>query len=174
MPYTQETVPGYPLKLHFQIPCFPYFFHVRPHIFHVPIYAICDYYIHKTDLVENLFVDLVDLSSFKKNRNFSRQYQIIFYFENQGIYNLGKPNSLCFGKISKFPVFSLTGNFLGHFPCFPCAVGTLNACVQVGLRCTPRHTQQYTTRTATMHCEISAPLEPSPHPMELLTFSFEV
>ena len=28
--------------------------------------------------------------------------------------------SMCFGKISKFLVFSL-----GHFPCFPCAVGTL-------------------------------------------------
>ena len=33
--------------------------------------------------------------------------------------------SLCLGKISKFPVFSLTGNFFDHFPCFPCAVGTL-------------------------------------------------
>ena len=33
--------------------------------------------------------------------------------------------SLCFDKISKFPVFSLTGIFVGHFPCFPCAVGTL-------------------------------------------------
>ena len=29
------------------------------------------------------------------------------------------------GPQNKFPVFSLTGNFLGHFPCFPCAVGTL-------------------------------------------------
>ena len=34
--------------------------------------------------------------------------------------------SLCFGKISKFPVFSLTGIFFCHFPCFPCGVGTLN------------------------------------------------
>ena len=33
--------------------------------------------------------------------------------------------SLCFGKIFKIPVFSLTGNIVGHFPCFPCAVGTL-------------------------------------------------
>ena len=33
--------------------------------------------------------------------------------------------SLCFGKISKFPVFSMTGIFFGYFPCFPCAVGTL-------------------------------------------------
>ena len=42
------------------------------------------------------------------------------------MYNLSKTNSLCFGKISKFPVFSLRGNFFGHFPCFPCAVGTLH------------------------------------------------
>ena len=33
--------------------------------------------------------------------------------------------SLCFGKIAQFPVFSLTGIFFGHFPGFPCAVGTL-------------------------------------------------
>ena len=39
---------------------------------------------------------------------------------------MSKPNSLCFGKISKFPVFSLIGIFFGHFPCFPCAVGTLS------------------------------------------------
>ena len=31
----------------------------------------------------------------------------------------------CFGKISRIPVFSQTGNFCCHFPCFPCAVGTL-------------------------------------------------
>ena len=31
--------------------------------------------------------------------------------------------SQCFGIISRFPVFSLTGNLFGHFPC---AVGTLS------------------------------------------------
>ena len=29
------------------------------------------------------------------------------------------------GNISIFPVFSISGIFLGPFPCFPCAVGTL-------------------------------------------------
>ena len=29
------------------------------------------------------------------------------------------PNSLCFDKISKFPVFSLSGIFFCHFPVFP-------------------------------------------------------
>ena len=33
--------------------------------------------------------------------------------------------SLCFGKISKYPVFSLKGFVFGLFPCFPYAVGTL-------------------------------------------------
>ena len=33
---------------------------------------------------------------------------------------------MCFGKISKFLVFSLTRNFWDHFPSFPCAVGTLS------------------------------------------------
>ena len=46
---------GYPLKLYFQIPCV---FPVRPQIFPVPIYIICEYNIHRNDLV--------DLSSFWK------------------------------------------------------------------------------------------------------------
>ena len=46
--------------------CFPCFFLVQPQIIPVPIYMICNYYIHKTDLA--------DLSSFwKKNLQFSRQ-----------------------------------------------------------------------------------------------------
>ena len=53
---------GYPLKLHFQFPCV---FPVLPHIFPVPLYVICDYYIHKTDLA--------DLSSFKQIWEFSWQ-----------------------------------------------------------------------------------------------------
>ena len=40
------TYSGYPLKFYFQIPCV---FPVRPQIFPVPIYVICDYYIHKTN-----------------------------------------------------------------------------------------------------------------------------
>ena len=47
------SVTGYPLKLHFQIPCV---FPVRLQIFPLTIYVICD--IHKTELA--------DLSSFKK------------------------------------------------------------------------------------------------------------
>ena len=41
---------------------------------------------------------------------------------------MGKQNSLCFGKISKFPVFSMTGIY------FPCAVGTLNEHTPSGRR----------------------------------------
>ena len=40
---------GYPLKLYFQIPCV---FPVRPQIFPVPIYIMCEYYIHRTDLAD--------------------------------------------------------------------------------------------------------------------------
>ena len=60
---------GYPFKLHFQnslcIPC-------PTANFPVPIYMICDYYIHNTDLV--------DLSSLKKIGNFHGKYQNSFYF----------------------------------------------------------------------------------------------
>ena len=103
--------------------CFPCVFPVQSQFFPVPISIICDYYIHKTDLAY--------LSSFwEKNGNCHGKYRNILYLWHQGIYNLRKQNSLsvCFGKISKFPVFSLTGIFFGHFPCFPCfpcAVGTL-------------------------------------------------
>ena len=63
----------YPLKLYFQIPCV---FPVQPRIFPVPIYIICEYYKHRTDLA--------DLSSFwEKNGNFLGKYRRI-------------PNSLCF------------------------------------------------------------------------------
>ena len=50
---------GYPLKLYFQIPCV---FPVQLQIFPVPIYIMCDYYIHKTDLA--------DLSSFWEKMDF--------------------------------------------------------------------------------------------------------
>ena len=48
--------------------------------------------------------------------------------------NLSKPNSLCFGKIFKVPVFS-GQNLFGHFPCFSCAVGTLRDGLTVSLSC---------------------------------------
>ena len=51
--FIKKHLTGYPLELYFQIPCV---FPVRTHIFPGPIYIICDYYIHKTDLA--------DLSSF--------------------------------------------------------------------------------------------------------------
>ena len=75
----------------------------------MPIYVICDSSIRKTDLA--------DLSRFLKRMEFLRQ--ILKYLKNQGIYNLSKPNSLCFGKISKIPVFSLAGNIVAIFPVFP-------------------------------------------------------
>ena len=53
--------------------CFPCFVLVRRQIFPVPIYVICDYYIHKTDWA--------DLSSFKKNLEISAaNYVISFTF----------------------------------------------------------------------------------------------
>ena len=54
---------------------------------------------------------------------FTANTEISYIFISENL-QLDKPNSLCFVKISKFPVFSLTVNF-GHFPCFPCPVGTL-------------------------------------------------
>ena len=40
----------------------------------------------------------------RKNGNFRGKYRNIFYFYNQGIYNLSKPNSLCFPCVlAKFP-----------------------------------------------------------------------
>ena len=65
---------GYPLKLYFQIPCV---FPVQPQIFPVPIYIICDYYIHKTDLADlssfwikmEIFTANIDFTLRKKLKN---------------------------------------------------------------------------------------------------------
>ena len=112
-PQRPYTCTGYPLKLYFQIPCV---FPVQSQIFPVPIYIICDYYIDETDLA--------DLSNFwGKKGNFRGKYRNIFYLQKQGIYNLSKQNSLCFGKISKFPVFSLTGKFFWSFSLFSLCCG---------------------------------------------------
>ena len=113
---------GYPLKLYFQIPCV---FPVRLQIFPVPIYIICEYYIHRTDLA--------DLSSFlEKNGLFMQQlsqYPLLLESEYSQLELTKFPVfSLCLDKISKFPVFSLTGNSFCHLPCFPCAVLTLVCC----------------------------------------------
>ena len=86
---------GYPLKLYFKIPC------VVPalrQIFPVPIYIICEYYIHRTDLA--------DLSSFwEKNDFFLRQllqYPLLLESEHVQL------------ELTKFPVFSLC---LDKIPC---------------------------------------------------------
>ena len=77
----------------------------------MPIYVICDYYIDTTDLA--------DLSSFQQNLDiFVANIKISSFFLPLESGNLQL-------ELTQFPVFSLTGNFFGHFPCFPCAVGTL-------------------------------------------------
>ena len=97
--------PGYPLKLHFQIPC----------VFPVPIYVICDYYILKTDWAD-----------------FAR-FRFLFLFLRQILkYLLPLESGNLQLEQTKFPVFwqnfQIPYVFFGHFPyfsCFPCAVGTL-------------------------------------------------
>ena len=106
---------GYPLKLSFQIHCV---FPVRPQIFPVPIYILCEYYIHRTDLV-----DLSSVWKFLFLQQLS-QYPLLLESEHLQLELTKFPVfSLCLDKMSKFPVFSMTGNFFGHFPCFPCVVG---------------------------------------------------
>ena len=96
---SESTLSGYLLKLYFQIPCV---FPVRPQIFPVPIYIMCEYYIHRTDL-----------SSFwEKNEKKKSQYPLLLESEHLQLELTKFPVfSLCFDKISKFPVFSLTGIF---------------------------------------------------------------
>ena len=84
-------------------------------MFRVPIYVICD--IHKTDLA--------DLSSFRNIWKFSRQILKFLLPLESGNLQHEENKFPVLGKVSKFPVFSRTGNSFGHFPCFPCAVGTL-------------------------------------------------
>ena len=83
---------------------------VRWQIFFVSIYVICECYIHKTDSA-----DLTSFNIFLEIFTANLKYLLTL---NQEFYNLSKPNSLCFGKISKFPVFSLTGNIFWPFSLF--------------------------------------------------------
>ena len=85
------AMPGYQLKLHFQIPCV---FPVRLQIFPVSIYVIYDYY---TKLAWQIYPAGFFFLIFAAN------IKISFTFNNQGINILSKPNSLCFDKISEFP-----------------------------------------------------------------------
>ena len=105
-------ITGYPVKLHFQISCV----FCPTAIFPVPIYVSCGYYIYETDLA--------DSSSLKNILRFSRQIlKYLFPLEPENLQHEQTKFpmfSLCLGKISNFLCF-----FVGHFPCFPCAVGTL-------------------------------------------------
>ena len=86
------------ISAHYRVPtqivfsnslCFPRFFPVQPQIFPVPIYIICNYYIHKTMLA--------DLFSFwKKEKIFAENIAISFPFRIREFYNL---------MPTKFPVF---------------------------------------------------------------------
>ena len=98
--------------------CFPCFFSIRLQIFPVPIYVICDYNIHKTDLA--------DISSFKNNWEFvATNIEISFTFRIREFTT--RANQIpCI--LATFPnsLFSLTGICCDHFPCFPCAVYSIN------------------------------------------------
>ena len=96
--------------------CFPCVFPVQLLIFPVTIYLICDYYIHKTDLV--------DLSSFWEKKGIFlqqiSQYPLLLESEHSQLEQAKFPViSLCFDKILKFPVFSLCFDKIpGVFPVF--------------------------------------------------------
>ena len=76
---------GYPLKLYFQIPCV---FPVRPQIFPVSIYIICEYYIQRTNLA--------DLSSFWKKNDLDKI---------PCVFPVLRQNSLCFPCVlTKFQI----------------------------------------------------------------------
>ena len=94
----QQLHSEYPLKLHCQIPCV---FPVRRQFFPVPIYVICDYYIHKTDLA--------DLASFNYFWEIFAAYSEISFtlrFKESGNLQLEQ---------TKFPVLAKFQNSL----CFP-------------------------------------------------------
>ena len=103
---SRDTICRVPTQISFSNAlCFPCFFPVKPQIFHVSIYVICGYYIHKTDLA--------DLSRLKKKLS---KYILILESGNLQL------------EQTKFLLFSPIGNYFGHFPCFPCfpcAVGIL-------------------------------------------------
>ena len=102
--------PGYPLELYFQIPCV---FPVQSQIFPVPIFIICDYYIHRTDLA--------DLSSvWEKMEIFVANIAISFTFGIREFTNKIPCVFPVFWQNFQIPcVFPDRDFFLAIFPVFP-------------------------------------------------------
>ena len=106
----KSILTGYPLKLHFQIPCVFPVYSVRRQFFPVPIYVICYYFIHKTDLA--------DLSVFKKKI----LWQILKYLlpiESRNL-QLEQTKFLVFWQNFQIPCVFPDRDFFGAiFPVFP-------------------------------------------------------
>ena len=99
---------GYPLKLHSQIPCV------------LPVFSMSNHKFSLCQIIWFVTITYTKLTwqtypALEKKKKFATNIKNRY---NQGIYNLSKPNSLCFGKISKFPLFTLTGIFFGSFYLF--------------------------------------------------------
>ena len=125
----QETIPEYgmiyrvPTQIAFSNSlCFPCVFPIWPHIFPVPIYVICDYYIHKTALS----------SSSKKIEIFAANIETSFTSRNREIttwaYHIPCVFPVFWQNFQIPCVFPDRDFFLTFscFPCFLCGVGTLD------------------------------------------------
>ena len=121
---------GYPLNSHFQIPC----------VF--PVYSLSNRKFSLCQFTSFLTITNTKLTkqtypAFKRKRISHQILKYILPLES-GNLQFEQTNflgfSLCFGKISKFPVLSLIWNFVPCFPYFPCAVGTLTDVCFGGLK----------------------------------------
>ena len=93
--------------------CFPCFFPVRRQIFPVPIYVICNYYIHKTDLA--------DFSSFKKQ--FSQPISKYLLPLESGNLQLEQTKFPVFWQNFQIPCVFPDRTFLGPFSLFSLCSG---------------------------------------------------
>ena len=115
----------------------------------MPIYVICDYYIHQTDLV--------DVSSFNFFfLIFTANIEISFPLES-GNLQLGQTKFPVFWQHFQIPCVFPDRDFFYHFPC---AVGTLN-CVQEGTSCIRAPTGHITRHTCGFNQRAA---RPSNHP----------
>ena len=85
------------------------FFPVKLKIFPVAISEMCDNFLCKTDFQFENFTANIVISCILASGNLQCETK------------KKRKKRVCFGKIYKFPVFSLTGHFFfGHFPRFAC------------------------------------------------------
>ena len=117
-PYNPQFLSGCPLKLHFQIPCV---FHFSMSDYKFPHVNLRDLWLLHT---QNRLGRLIKLR--RKLEIFAANIEIPITFRLRELTTWANQIPCVLTQFLNSLCFFLTGNLFGHFPCFPCVLGTLS------------------------------------------------